>query len=118
MTATVRIFSHSEIVTAPVAASSGRYSSDSVGLLKQPYLGRESLDVTSTAAQTSAAATAANGTKLLHVLVQPGKTVFYEITPSGQTVTVATSSSKFMSGSELFQFGPGWQISLLEYIVV
>lgn len=113
VSAIVRIFSHSSIVTAPVSPGSGRFSSDSISQLKQPPEGREMFTVGDISASTSAAATATNATRLLLIQVQPGKRVHYEVSPSG-TVTAATTTSPICSGDTVIQFGPSWQVSFLE----
>ncbi len=113
MSAIVRIFTHSAIVTAPVSPGSGRFSSDSISQLKQPPEGREMFTVGAVTASTSASATATGSTRLLLIQVQPGKRVHYEVSP-GTTVTAATSTSPVCSGDTVLQFGPGWSVSFLE----
>lgn len=114
--ASVRIFTYAEIITAPVAASSGRFSSDSVGLLKQRYLGRDMVTVSTGGAVTTSANAAPTGTRLVQIQVDPGIVVHYEIFPEGYSgsVSAATTASPFISGTTLFNFGPGWTISFLE----
>lgn len=113
MAAVVRIFTFSEIITAPVAASSGRYSTDSVGLLKHPYLGRDQVTAGTGAAVATSASAAPDSTRLVQVQVEPGKIVHYEAVPQGQERTAATTSP-FISGTTLIHFGPGWTLSFLE----
>lgn len=113
MAAQVRVFTYSEVITAPVAASSGRYSSDSVGLLKNPYEGKDLVTPDTSTPQTTDAAIATNATRLAQVMVEPGKIVHYETIPSGQSRTV-TTDSPYISGTVLLHFGPGWQLSFLE----
>jgi hypothetical protein len=112
MTAIVRLFSYSSLVSAPVSPVSGRLSTDSVSQLKQPYLAREKLTISSS--QTSAAATAPTGTRLLMVQVQEGKTVNYEISPENADVTEADQTSPTLTGDQVFQFGSGWRIAFIE----
>jgi hypothetical protein len=115
--ASVRIFTYSEIITAPVAASSGRFSSDSVGLLKQRYLGRETISISTGSASSSSANTSDNSSvKLVQVQADPGTVVHYEIFPENWSgaITEATTDSPFMSGTQLFNFGKGWTISFRE----
>jgi len=114
MTATVGIFFHSGLTTAPVDASGGRFSSDSVMLLKQPYLGRSFVSVDQNAAVSCSQAP--QNTKLVRIEVQPGKAVRYEINPPNRGV-VADSQSPLMSGSDQLQFGDRWTISFLEEVI-
>ena len=117
MTAVVRIFTYSEVITAPVAASSGRFASDSIGLLKGRYLGRDMVTASTGAAVATASSAASNtNVKLVQVQVEPGKIVHYEIFPEGHSgaITEATTASPFTSGTQLFSFGPNYTISLLE----
>lgn len=111
MTATVRVFWHAGVTTAAVAAGT-RYSTDSVAMLKQPYLDRSAVTA-STASATSSAAAPSN-TKLAYVQVQEGKAVHYEINPPNRT-TAADTSSPILTGSTQFECGPSWSISLLEH---
>lgn len=114
--ADVRIFTYSELLTAPVAPSSGRFASDSVGLLKQRYLGRDKVTVNTVTPVSTSALAATQHTKLVHILVDPNTIVHYEIFPEGWSgaITEATAASPFMSGTQLFNFGSGWTISFLE----
>lgn len=113
MTAIVRLFSYHTLISAPVSPVSGRLSTDSVSQLKQPYLAKESLTVSSSS-QTSAAATAPGSTRLLMVQVQEGKTVNYEISPANADVTEADQTSPTLTGDQVFQFGEGWRIAFIE----
>lgn len=114
MTAIVRISTYSGLITAPVAAGSGRFSSDSVGLLKQPPEGIETLTASTGAAVSSDSAKATRATRLILVQVQTGKVVHYAVTPQGQDEHVATTSHPTISGEVVIQFGDGWTISVLE----
>lgn len=104
------------MTTAFVAAGT-KYASDSIGLLKMPYIARESITATTGAAQsTSAALTANTGTKLLFVQVQAGKTVAIEICPPNRT-TQADTDSPYYQGDVIFECGPSWTISVKEITV-
>ena len=119
MAAIVSLFTYSELITARKAASSGTYSSDSVGLLKQRYLGRAQLTVDTASSLATSADLAPSGTNILQYMVQPGKIVYYEAFPEGytsDTITEATSLSPYISGTGLLMFGPSWTISLREAI--
>lgn len=113
MTAIVRVFYHAGVTTAPVAAGT-RYTTDSVAMLKQPYIARASVTVTSGGAQSVTAAP--DHTKIAFVQVQEGKSVNYEVNPANRT-TPADSSSPILSGSTQFECGPGWSLSFLEHEV-
>jgi len=116
MTAIVRVFIHTGLISAPVSSSGGRYTTDSVSQLKQPYKAREKLTVSSTAMTTSASITASiPNIALAFVQVQPGKRVHYEVTPgTAAAVTDADSSSPIMEGDTLLQIGPDYRLSFLE----
>lgn len=114
MSALVRLFSHTGVTTAPVNAASGRYTTDSVAMLKMPYLAREAITATSSPAQsTTTALTTSSGTKLVHVQIETGKTVAIEVNPPNRS-TAADSSSPRYSGDVTFEAGPNWQFSILE----
>lgn len=112
--ANVRIFSYPSLISARVSPTSGRPSTDSFFLLKEPYLGAELLTPTTGVAATSLAATAPAETNLLKAQVDPGIRVHYEVTPNGQTLRTATTNSPIISGDEFFYFGEGYRISFLE----
>lgn len=113
MTAIVRVFSHPSLITAPTASSGGRFATDSVGLLKQPYVANEKLTVGTVTPLTTAEATTPNGTGILFVQVQAGKVVHYQVSPNAPAVD-ATTSSPTMSGDTVLNCGPGWRLSFLE----
>ncbi len=114
MPATVRMFSHAGIATAFVASHAEQLSFPALTLLQQRYLARASITATTGSAQSSSAALAPANTRLLHVQVEPGKRVHYELTPNGQTAVAADTSSPIVEGNTILQFGSGWTISLLE----
>lgn len=113
MTATVRVFFHSGLTTAKVASGT-RFTTDSVSMLKQPYLGRSAVTVTGTAISSAAAPAK---TEIAFVQVQDGKAVHYEINPENRT-TSADTGSPILSGSTQFECGPGWSISFIEHEIV
>jgi hypothetical protein len=114
VSALCRLFSHTGISTAYVNPASGRYSSDSIGLLKLPYLAREAVTAnTGTAQSTATALTTSTGTKLVHVQIETGKTVAIECNPPNRS-TSADSSSPRYSGDVTFEAGPNWVFSILE----
>jgi hypothetical protein len=113
MATTVKVFYHSGISTAHVAAGT-KFASDSVSLLKQPYLSRWSATL-SGSAQSSSAAPA--GTKIAYIQVQEGKAVTFEVNPPNRS-TEADTSSTTLSGETQIEFGPEWTISFAEHTVV
>lgn len=112
--ATVRIFTYSELLSAPISASVGRPIADSLFLLREPYLDNETLSPSTGVAANSSADTAPVKTKLLKVQVNPGERVHYEVTPSGQNLRTATTDSPLTSGEQIFSFNEGDRISFLE----
>lgn len=114
--ATINLFTYSEIITAKVAPSSGRFSADSVGMLKNRYLARAQLTPTTGSPQSTTADLAPSGTTILQYMVEPGKVVYYEVFPEGYSgaITEATAASPWVSGTGILMFGPGWRISMLE----
>lgn len=111
MTASIRLFTHSNIVTATVQASF--YTTDALLLLRQPYLGRQTLVVDTGTAKSSDESMANGHCNILFMQVETGKAVHLEINPPGRNVTADTSSPVF-SGDQVFQFGPNWTVSILE----
>lgn len=116
MSATVRCFSHKGMTTAYVSPGSGRYTTDSVGLLANPYLERTTITATTGAAQSTAAALTPAATKLLYVQIQAGKTVAIEVCPPNRS-TEADVDSPYYTGNVIFECGPGWTISIKEVTV-
>ena len=114
--AQVRIFTFPGLVSAPVVSGS-RLSTDSVQMLKWPYLGGELLTPDTVTPVTSLAGTASAATQVAYVQVQPGKTVTYEVSTGNGAVRLATASSPTLIGDAMIQFGPGWQLSVLEITV-
>lgn len=109
MSATVRVFYFDSIVAAPSVGKS--YTTDSVGLLKYPYLSRASATVdTGTAGSVTAAP---SGAKIVMVQVQQGKTVHMEINPPNRS-TAADTGSPVVRGDNTFAIGPDWYLSFLE----
>lgn len=113
MAATVKVFTFSGLVSAPVVSGT-RLSYDSIQLLKFPYLGRQTLSTTDPAVDETDVATAPAGTQIAFIQVQPGKSVAYEVTPEGHDFRPATTDSPVLTGDSTLQFGPGWRLSVLE----
>lgn len=114
MTALVRCFTHSSVTSAALNPGAGRYTTDSVSLLKMPYLAREAVTASTGAAQsTSADLTANGGTKLFNIQIQAGKVVAIEVNPPNRSVA-ADTESPYYSGEVTLEAGPGWTLSILE----
>lgn len=109
MTATVRVFFFDSIVAAPTVGKS--YTTDSVGLLKYPYLARDNVTVDSGTADSVSAAPA--GARIALVQVQSGKTVHAEVNPPNRSTTADTASPVWR-GDLTIAVGPDWTISFLE----
>jgi hypothetical protein len=114
MSALVRLFAHKGVSTAFVNPASGRYSTDSIGMLDLPYLAREAVTAdTGTAQSTTTALTTSSGTKLVHIQIEVGKTVAIEVNPPNRS-TAADRSSPRYSGDVTMIAGPNWVFSILE----
>lgn len=114
MTTPVRIFTHGQIVVAPVSAGSSRYSTDSLFMLDR-YLAGEKLDVDTSTPSTSSAATAPTGTELLRMEAAAGKVIAYELNKKNEAnPRVASATSPTFEGRQTFHFGEGWTVSLLD----
>lgn len=109
MTATVRVFFFDSIVAAPAVGKS--YTTDSVGLLKYPYLSRASATVSTGAAGSVTAAP--SGARIALVQVQSGKTVHAEVNPPNRS-TAADTASPVWRGDLTIAVGPDWTMSFLE----
>lgn len=112
MSTTVRLFYHAGISTAHVAAGT-KLATDSIALLKQPYIARSSVTVSATAASVDAAPP---GTKIAYIQVEEGKSVHVEVNPENRT-TDADTSSPVLSGETQIECGPNWSFSFLEHTV-
>lgn len=117
MTALVRCFSFTGVTTAPVNAASGRYTSDSVSLMKNPYLARQSITASTGSAQNTSAELTPSHAKLLQVQIQPGKIVAIEVNPPNRSAE-ADVDSQYFSGDIMLECGPGWTLSIREIAVV
>lgn len=110
MAANVLVFYHSGLTTAHVAAGT-RFTTDSVGMLKQPYIGRDDVAANTSAAQASSAAP--DGTKVAYLQVQEGKAVHIEVNPANRS-SEADTTSPYISGDVTIECGPGWTFSFFE----
>lgn len=115
MTVEVRLYTYAGLISAPIAAGgSKRPDNDSLLLLTQPYMGGEVFSSTAPTAVTSAAATAPAKTTLAQVQIEDNKAVHYEVTPAGQTLRTATTSSPLLKNDAIISFRAGDRLSVLE----
>lgn len=114
MSAVVNLFAYVGVSHAFVANYAQQQAFHAMTLLKQPYLARQSMTADTGAAQTSGLALSPEHTKLLHVQVEPGKRIRYEVTPKGYDARIADTASPVLEGTEPIEFGPGWTISIIE----
>lgn len=114
MTTAVALFTHSGVVSVPVANQNLASSDQAFVVLKQPYLGSDALSCDTSSADASETSAAPRGTTCVRVEVETGKVVYYELTPDGADLRTATSASPTMEGRNTLQFGDGWRLSVLE----
>ena len=112
MTAIVRVFGISGLLTAEVQSNRG--VTDSVQMIKYPVLGRDLLTCDTGSADLSETTASPAGANLAMIQVQAGKTVHFEVIPNAALAVTADTTSPTMSGQQLLQWGPGWRISVLE----
>jgi carbamoylphosphate synthase large subunit len=113
MAAAVRIFAYGGLVAIASNSTSGRPVTDSVHVLKQPYLAGEQLAASTASAVSSAVATGHDGAALLQVQVESGKMVHIEVNPPGRSATATAASPQF-TGATIIEFGKSWTLSVLE----
>ena len=116
MTTAVNVFYHQGLVTAPVSSSGGRFTSDSVQMLDQPYLASDQLTTTTPTAANTSGLNAGTAARIARIEVQPGHSVYCEINPPNRNVQ-ASANSPMISGSNTYIFGQGWTISVLEAVI-
>lgn len=114
MTTPVRIFTHGELVVAPVSAGSARFSTDSLFMLNR-YLAKETLSADTNTAVSSVAGTAPAGTEMLRMEAAPGKIIAYELNQRNQnSPRTADATSPTFEGRQSFVFGEGWTVSVID----
>lgn len=117
MTCLVRLFTFDGIHVAQRASGTG-LSYDSVQLLKLPYVGRVKLTADTGGSVESDGSESSGATgrhiSLAYVQVEPGKSVYYEVTPGGQETRIADTDSPILRGDATILYGPDWKISLRE----
>ena len=113
MSATIRCFAFAGVIGLPRVGGNDLTLSI-VQCIKFPLLGRDLLTVDTVTTDVTDAAAAPHGTAGLWVQVEPVKRIRFEITPEGQTLLTAGSTSPELSGETQLVFGPGWQFSAIE----
>lgn len=114
MAAKIRCFFYAGATAAPMSAANGRYVTDSVQMMQQPYLARTTVDAnTSAPVSTPQGLTADTRIKLVQIQVESGKTVHVEVNPQNRAVP-ADTNSPVISGNIVLEFGPDWSLSFLE----
>lgn len=114
MTAIVKIFTFEGLTKAPIVGGNS-YSTDSVQYLKEPCLGRDLLTCNTGAAEASEFSASPERSQMAYVQVQPGKTVYYEVTPGNVAdLIVADDTSREGTGNFTLQWGNAWRLSVKE----
>jgi hypothetical protein len=114
MSTTVRLFTHDGLISAAISSYSGQGSENAIFLLKQPYLGNQTITATGTATTSSASLSTNINTKMLRIEVQRDKRVRYEVTTQNANARVASQDSPVLYGEQMIAFGAGYTISLVE----
>ena len=104
--ATIKIFAHSGVAN---------YTADTFIALKQPYLAREALEAGAEPVSTSPKLTELNSTKLLHVQIEPGRTVAIELNPQTRHVKADKDSPRY-AGNIILEATVGCTLSILEIV--
>lgn len=91
---------------------------DSVLVLRQPYLWKQSLtsNGTTSVVSTAAPVPAAHSTDptiMLRVEVPDGQSIRYEVSTNGQT-PVATTDSPLLTGRDDIEFGANWLFAFID----
>lgn len=114
MTAIVHAFTFSGLTVAPVVGGD-RYSTDSVQYLKEPVKGRAKLECDESTSAATDFSVSPIGSAVLYVQVDPGKTVYYEITPDNVSDLVeADDTSRYAAGNFTLMWGSNWRLSVKE----
>lgn len=112
--AKVRIYTHTGMVSAPiVAGGTMRPTTDSMFLLKLPYIGGEVLEVTGKKPATSKPETAGRKTSVIFVQLPENTWVHYEVTPEGQPAREVSDASPILKEDRILDFSPGATISFM-----
>lgn len=88
-----------------------QFSSDSVKMLMEPYVWGQTL--VADAAPVSLAPDSSDGVKVIRIEVAAAQAIRYEINPPNQA-RVAGANSPLLSGIDVFDFHPGWSLSIVD----
>lgn len=116
MTVKVRCYGHRGMRAFPTYLPK-QYLADTELQLVQPYeWGTRLALADSGAAQATPAQAAPDQTTILHVEVESGKSIRYEVNPPNRPggAVVAGDSSPLLTGSRDFDFGQGWTFSCID----
>lgn len=112
-----RLFGHQGIVAMKVTNDSGQQHADSVYQLSQPPVWVQNISVAASAVSSAAVTVlppfVGDVSGVLRIEVPDGQAIRYEINPPNVARVAGTNSPK-MSGSDQFQWGSGWSISLID----
>ena len=114
MAFSVRVFTYKGISQVQLNQAK-QYNSDSVFVLDEPYLWSQVISVSAAAA--SSAPVSNDGSTVMRLEVPDGQQVRYEINPNGPSASnarIAGNSSPRTSGADVFAWGPGFSISLID----
>lgn len=109
----VRCFTTDGVTRAPVTGG-GQLAYDSIQLMKFPYIAGVVLAVDTVTPQNSDISLSNNrAVSCMFVQVDPGKSVYYELSNNIDNLRVATANSPILRGDTILAFGPNWAISVL-----
>lgn len=114
MSFNVRIFGHNG--TRQIAqVNPGQFTSEIVQVLQQPYNWSQTL-ATNGATAVNSAAVANDTSKVIRIEIPDGMTIRYEINNGARAggVVQAGNNSPRLSGVDIFDWGTGWTVSVVE----
>ncbi len=111
MTFKVRVHAYQGLKDIPKVLPT-QFSSDSVSILREPYLWGQTLDSAGAVPVPSAADLTAN-VKVLRVEVADDQSIRYEIKNAANTRAAGANSPK-LSGVDIFEFAPGWTFEFVD----
>jgi hypothetical protein len=114
MSTPVRIFSYADVLSVRIGNANLAQSNEGLLLLREPYLGRQTLTADTGAAVASDAVNAPAGTKMLRVECDPGIRIRYRVTPANATLVDADANDPVLEGTRTIAFYEGARISVLQ----
>lgn len=90
-----------------------QFTSDTVYALEEPYEWAQIFSINGDVMTPAFASIANDLAVILRIEVADGSAVRYEINPPGR-VTVAGNNSPKLSGVDVFPWGPGWSLSMVD----